>query len=142
VSDLFLIAHIAGRGVAIDAAQVDSVVDIGEIVAVPRAEPFVRGLAALRSRVVTVIDTGIALALPPTPDAMRRAVITIVDGHHYAILVDSVEDVAPFARLPLSSGLALRGGWASVGTGIVERDGEPLLIIDLAAVLPTSPLAV
>lgn len=142
MSDLFLIAHIAGRGVAIDATQVDSVVDIGEIVAVPRAETFVRGLAALRSRVVTVIDTGIALGLAPTPDAMRRAVITIVDGHHYAILVDSVEDVAPFARLPLSSGLALRGGWASVGTGIVERDGEPLLIIDLAAVLPTSPLAV
>ena len=141
MSDLFLIAHIAGRGVAIDAAQVDSVVDIGEIVAVPRAGAFVRGLAALRSRVVTVIDTGIALGLPPTPDAMRRAVITIVDGHHYAILVDSVEDVAPFARLPLSSGLALRGGWASVGTGLVERDGEPLLIIDLAVVLPTSPLA-
>ncbi len=141
MSDLFLIAHIAGRGVAIDAAQVDSVVDIGEIVAVPRAEAFVRGLAALRSRVVTVIDTGIALGLAPTPDAMHRAVITIVDGHHYAILVDSVEDVAPFARLPLSSGLALRGGWASVGTGIVERDGEPLLIIDLAVVLPTSPLA-
>ncbi len=142
MSDLFLIAHIAGRGVAIDAAQVDSVVDIGKIVAVPRAEAFVRGLAALRSRVVTVINTGIALGLAPTPDAMRRAVITIVDGHHYAILVDSVEDVAPFARLPLSSGLALRGGWASVGTGIVERDGEPLLIIDLAVVLPTSPLTV
>ncbi|KQM46661.1 chemotaxis protein CheW [Sphingomonas sp. Leaf208] len=141
MSDLFLIAHIAGRGVAIDAAQVDSVVDIGEIVAVPRAEAFVRGLAALRSRVVTVIDTGIALGLAPTPDTMRRAVITIVDGHHYAILVDSVEDVAPFVRLPLSSGLALRGGWASVGTGLVERDGEPLLIIDLAVVLPTSPLA-
>ena len=141
MSDLFLIAHIAGRGVAIDAAQVDSVIDIGEIVAVPRAEAFVRGLAALRSRVVTVIDTGIALGLPPTPDAMRRAVITIVDGHHYAILVDSVEDVAPFVRLPLSSGLALRGGWASVGTGLVERDGEPLLIIDLAVVLPSSPLA-
>ena len=141
MSDLFLIAHIAGRGVAIDAAQVDSVVDIGEIVAVPRAEAFVRGLAALRSRVVTVIDTGIALGLAPTPDTMRRAVITIVDGHHYAILVDSVEDVAPFVRLPLSSGLALRGGWASVGTGLVERDGEPLLIIDLAAVLPVSMIA-
>lgn len=141
MSDLFLIAHIAGRGVAIDAAQVDSVVDIGEIVAVPRAEPFVRGLAALRSRVVTVIDTGTALGLTPTPEAMRRAVITIVDGHHYAILVDSVEDVAPFARLPLSSGLALRGGWASVGMGIVERDREALLIIDLAAVLPVSTVA-
>ena len=102
MTDLFLVAHIAGRGVAIAAAQVDSVVDIGEIVAVPRADAVVRGLAALRSRVVTVIDTGIALGLSRTPDTMRRAVITVAEGHHYAILVDSVEDVAPFTRLPLS----------------------------------------
>ncbi len=136
MSELFLVAHIAGRGVAIAAAQVDSVVDIGEIVAVPRADAFVRGLAALRSRVVTVIDTGTALGLKPTPDAVRRAVITVVEGHHYAILVDSIEDVAPFARLPLSSGLALHRGWATAGIGIVERDGEPLLILDLAAVIP------
>ncbi|MGA1797507.1 chemotaxis protein CheW [Sphingomonas sp. 4RDLI-65] len=141
MTDLFLVAHIAGRGVAIAAAQVDSVVDIGDIVAVPRADAFVRGLAALRSRVVTVIDTGTALGLAPTPDTVRRAVITVVEGHHYAILVDSVEDVAPFARLPLSSGLALQGGWAAAGTGIVERDGEPLLVLDLAAVIPASALA-
>lgn len=141
MTELFLIAHIAGRGVAIDAVQVDSVVDIGEIVAVPRAGTFVRGLAALRSRVVTVIDTGTALGLSPTPDTMRRAVITIVDGHYYAILVDSVEDVAPFTRLPLSSGLALQGGWSVAGTGIIERDGDPLLVIDLIAVIPATPLA-
>ncbi len=141
MSELFLVAHIAGRGVAIAAAQVDSVVDIGEIVAVPRAEAFVRGLAALRSRVVTVIDTGTALGLESTPDGARRAVITAVEGHHYAILVDSVEDVAPFARLPLSSGLALHRGWASAGIGIVERDGEPLLILDLTAVISDTALA-
>ncbi|MES3153270.1 chemotaxis protein CheW [Sphingomonas faeni] len=141
MTELFLIAHIAGRGVAIDAAQVDSVVDIGEIVAVPRADAFVRGLAALRSRVVTVIDTGTALGIAPTPDTVRRAVITIVEGHHYAILIESVEDVAPFARLPLSAGLTLQAGWAIAGTGIVERDGAPLLVLDLTAIIPESVLA-
>ena len=142
MTDLFLVAHIAGRGVAIDAVQVDSVVDIGDIVAVPRADAFVRGLAALRSRVVTVIDTGTALGLAPTPDTARRSVITMVEGPHYAILVDSVEDVAPFERSSLSSGLALQHGWATAGTGIVDRHGEPLLIIDLAALVPASVPAV
>ena len=65
MTELFLVAHIAGRGVAIPASQVDSVVDLGEIVAVPRAEGCIKGLAALRSRVVTVIDTGLALGLAP-----------------------------------------------------------------------------
>ncbi|MEG8020047.1 chemotaxis protein CheW [Sphingomonas aerolata] len=136
--ELFLIAHIAGRGVAIPAEQVGSVVDIGDVVAVPQAEAAIRGLTALRSRVVTVIDTGTALGLAPTPETARRAVITQVDGHDYAILVDSLEDVAPFERLPLSSGLALNHGWAAASSGLVDRDGEPMLVLDLAAVVPSS----
>lgn len=140
--ELFLIAHIAGRGVAIPADQVGSVVDIGDVVAVPRVDRSVRGLAALRSRVVTVIDTGTALGLAPTPTTAKRAVITRVDGHHYAILVDSLEDVAPFERLPLSSGLALNSGWAAAAAGIVEQDGEPMLVLDLTAVVPSTAASI
>ena len=141
MTELFLIAHIAGRGVAIPTADIDSVVDIGETVAVPRAEAALRGLTALRSRVITVIDTGVALGVGAMPDDATRAVITRVDGHFYAILVDSLEDVATFDRQPLSAGLALDGGWQRVGTGIIERDGEPLLVLDLAALVPALPVA-
>jgi purine-binding chemotaxis protein CheW len=133
--ELFLVAHVAGRAVAIPADQVDSVVDLGDLVPVPGVDAAVRGLAALRSRVVTVIDTGRALGLAPTPADARRAVITRQDGHAYAVLVDALEDVAPFERLP-TGGLTLRGGWATVGAGLVERDGEPLLVVDLARLLP------
>jgi purine-binding chemotaxis protein CheW len=136
VTELFLIAHLAGRTVAIPTAQVQSVVDIGEVISVPGAEPAIRGLSALRSRVVTVIDTRVALGLRSAPDAGRRAIITLVDGHHYAILVDALDDVAPFARAPLSAGLSLTGGWHRTGVGLVELDGEPVLIIDLAALVP------
>lgn len=140
--ELFLIALIAGRVVAIETAQVDSVVDLGEIVAVPRAGASIRGLTALRSRVITVIDTGTALRLATTPDTARRAVITRVDGHPYAILVDALEDVAPFQRLPLTSGLAMEGGWASVANGMIEREGQPVLVVDLAALVPDVAAAV
>ncbi|PNB54031.1 chemotaxis protein CheW, partial [Pseudomonas sp. GW531-E2] len=93
---LFLIAQIAGRPVAIESSQVESVVDIGSIIPVPRAERQVRGLAALRSRVVTVIDTRAALGLEAAEVDASRAIITIVEGHYYAILVDALDDVAPF----------------------------------------------
>ncbi|PAX09633.1 chemotaxis protein CheW [Sphingomonas lenta] len=139
MTELFLIAHVAGRGVAIPADRVDSVVDIGEIVKVPRADPAVRGLAALRSRVVTVVDTGLALGLAPLGKT-ARAVITRVDGHYYAVLVDSLEDVASFERRPIAFGAALGEGWRAAATGLVERDGEPLLVIDPAALVP-APLA-
>ncbi len=132
---LYLIAHIAGQSVAIDANQVESVVDIGNVVAVPRADAHVRGLAALRSRVVTVIDTRAALGLEPG-ESVGRAVITPVDGHHYAMLVDALDDVAPFEPQPLAAGVPLSGMWQRAGRGLIERDGEPILAIDLAALVP------
>jgi len=135
MSHLYLIAQIAGRAVAIDSEQVESVVDIGEVTAVPCASSHVRGLAALRSRVVTVVDTQSALGLDGGSTA-RRAVITHVEGHHYAMLVDALDDVAPFELLPLASGVALDAAWRGAGRGIVERDGEPILAIDLASLVP------
>lgn len=141
MADLFLIARIAGRQVAIGSDQVDSVVDIDEIVPVPSAESRVRGLAALRSKVVTVIDTRAVLDLPRSDDTPGRAVITIVDGHHYAILVDALDDVTPCALLPLAGGIVLSGGWRGIGCGVVELDGEPVLAIDLRAMIPGLTLA-
>ena len=136
MTELFLVARVAGRGVALPTEQVVSVVDIGDIVAVPRSPAAVQGLAALRSRVVTVIDTALALGLPAGTGEGRRAVIAKIDGHEYALLVEALEDVAPFERLPLSPGLTLEAGWAAAGTGLIERDGEPLLVLDVAALIP------
>jgi purine-binding chemotaxis protein CheW len=136
MAHLYLIAQIAGRAVAIDSDQVESVVDIGEVTAVPRASEHVRGLAALRSRVVTVVDTQSALGLAASGEEARRAVITQIEGHHYALLVEALEDVAPFELLPLAGGITLDSAWRSAARGIVERDGEPILAIDLAALVP------
>jgi purine-binding chemotaxis protein CheW len=136
---LFLIAQVAGRPVAIDTAQVESVVDIGAIVEVPRAAGHVRGLAALRSRVVTVIDTVAALGIAGRSDAGTRAVITQVDGHHYALLVEGLEDVMPLALQPLATGAPLGEAWTRASCGLVERDGEPILALDLAALIHAQP---
>lgn len=133
---LFLIAQLAGRAVAIDSDQVESVVDIGQVTPVPCAYREVIGLAALRSRVVTVIDPRVALNLPAAGRTRSRAVITVIDGHHYAIMVDALEDVAPFALNTLGGGVAPDGGWRAVGAGLVDRDGEPILVVDLRALVP------
>lgn len=135
MEDLFLLARIAGRDVAVPSDQVESVVDIAAVMPVPRAAPQVRGLAALRSRVVTVIDGAVALGRAPAAHAAGRAVIVRRDGHDYAVLVDALEDVEPLPFQPLGAGLALDPAWARIATGIVEREGEPLLAIDVHRLL-------
>lgn len=135
MTELFLLATIAGQTVAIRSDQVESVVDIGDVTPVPRAARHVRGLAALRSRVVTVIDTGIALDGRAAGDTHRRAIVTKVEGHYYALLVEALDDVTEFTPLPMVAGLVLNAIWESVTDGMIERDGAPVLILDLAAVV-------
>ena len=42
----------------------------------------------------------------------------------------------PAALLPLTGGIVLDDGWRALGCGIVELDGEPVLVIDLRAMIP------
>ncbi len=146
MTELFLIVNLAGQWVAVAADQVESVVDIGDIVTVPCVEPSVSGLAALRSRVVTVIDTRCALGFAASETASKRAIITVHDGHYYAVTVDALDDVAPFMRVAVAgvigSGLVgTSGGWNDVGTGLITRNDEPMLVVDLARLIP-APLGI
>jgi purine-binding chemotaxis protein CheW len=135
MSELLLLAHVAGHAVAVRSASVESVVDLGPVTPTPRAARHVLGLATLRSRVVTVIDTAAALAGEPPQAAPRRAIVSSIDGHHYAFAVDALDDVAEFAPQPLAQGIVLDGGWASAATAMIERGGEPVLLVDLAAIV-------
>lgn len=131
---MVLIACLSGRRVAIRADVVSAVVELDEIAPVPRAAPHIKGLAALRSRVLTVIDTYRAVGLEPPGDSGREAVIVEHDGHHYALAVDRVDDVVE-AEEAASTRAPLRGGWARVAAGFVEAGGDMLLLLDPAALI-------
>lgn len=137
---LFLLARIGGRGLAIDAAEVDSVIEIGAVVPAPGAPDTVVGIAALRSRVVTVVDTWAALGLPAAQRS-PRAVVTRVDGHDYAMLFETVEDIAELDPVPLANGMTLEGAWRAAASGVVDYKGEPMLTISLAGLVPQSAQA-
>ena len=127
---LYLICVVAGQAVAIRAAKVDSVVDIGAISPVPLAAPHVIGLAALRSRLLTIICCDRALGLPAPARPSRRAVIVDVDGHHYGLLVSVIEDARTIDAELEPIRVRLDAGWARVALGVLQFEGEALLLID------------
>lgn len=127
---LYLIATIAGQAVAIRASVVDSVVDLGPIAPVPLAPPHVAGLAALRSRVLTVICCECSLGLEQTASNLRRAVVVSIDGHHYGLLVGSIDDARLIEEPPQPIRARLEAGWTRAAMGMLEFEGESLLLID------------
>ncbi len=132
MAELFLIAVLAGERVAIPAAAVESVVEIESIKPVPQAPRHVAGLAALRSRVLTVIDCLAALDLGCAVDAgrPREAIVIAADGHPYALLVDTVEDVLEHDGEVHPVRSSISTAWRRVSTGMVETDRGLMLLVD------------
>jgi purine-binding chemotaxis protein CheW len=136
MDNLLLIVTLAGTRVALRASDVDSVVEIEALTAVPRTAPHVAGLAALRSRVLTVIDCRAAIEAGRFSEKRTGdAVMALVEGHPYALLVDSVEDVIEADGAVKPACTALAGGWGHVALGMVEAGGDLLLLVDVGAIV-------
>lgn len=137
MNDLLLVVIIAGERVALPAASVESVVELDTLIPVPRAAPHVAGLSALRSRVLTVIDCLKSLELGESDcsDGIREAAVVEVDGHHYALIVDLVEDVIESLSAPTPVRAAMGPGWERVSQGMVDSENGPLLLIDVGALI-------
>ena len=137
MNELLLVVTIAGERVALPSAAVESVVELDALIPVPRAAPHVAGLSALRSRVLTVIDCQRSLDLGVTDcaDGIREAAVVELDGHHYALLVDLVEDVVEALLEPSPVRAAMERGWERVSQGMVETEAGPLLLVDVAALV-------
>jgi purine-binding chemotaxis protein CheW len=137
MSSLLLVVTIGGQRVALPSDAVESVVELDTLIPVPRAAPHVAGLSALRSRVLTVIDWMRSLELGTTEcsNGFREAAVVELDGHHYALLVDLVEDVVEALSDPAPIRAAMGAGWERASAGIVETETGPLLLVDVAALI-------
>ncbi|MEA1013332.1 chemotaxis protein CheW [Sphingosinicella sp. LY1275] len=144
MQELLLIITLGGQRIAVPAADVESVVEIEGLTPVPRAAAHVAGLSALRSRVLTVIDCLASLELGASnADGPRDAIVVETDGHPYALLVDSVEDVLEFSGDVRPVRTSLDSGWRRVAKGMVEAGDDLLLLVDSQALLagPTAQAA-
>ena len=137
MTELLLVVEIAGERVALPSSEAESVVELDTLIPVPRAAPHVAGLSALRSRVLTVIDARCSLGLGESDcaDGIREAVVVELDGHHYALIVDQVEDVVESHGEPAPVRGAMDAGWERVARGMVETETGPILLVDVAALV-------
>lgn len=81
---------------AIPLREVKEIINVGEILPLPGAPPFVLGVLNLRGKLVVVADTRAVYRLPPRDDLPREARKIIVferDGGLYGLLVDSVDSI-------------------------------------------------
>jgi purine-binding chemotaxis protein CheW len=139
MTGLVLIATIAGERVAIDAAVIEAVVDLWQVVPVPLAADHVIGVAAVRSRVLTVVDAAAAVGLRAKATG-NRAIVVDTGGHRYALRVDAVaEVVAPTGPVMPFEG-HIGDHWRLAAKGTIDTPHGFAVLID-PALLMAGPLA-
>jgi purine-binding chemotaxis protein CheW len=133
---LFLIAHLGGARVGIESGAVESIVHVPEIVPVPMCDPSVAGIFALRSRVLTLIDTQILItSIPQNAGKGALAVVTEIAGHQYGLLVDKVDDVVAITEDQMETKITPSAAWAPYVNNIATTDGELIMILDIDALV-------
>jgi purine-binding chemotaxis protein CheW len=136
MNELLLIVTIAGQRLALRAAEVQSVIEVGELTPVPRAPKHVAGLSALRSRVLTAIDCRRCIGLADDVEAPAAyAAVVEHDGHSYALLVEAVDDVTIALSDVETVRAPLGHGWSAMTQGMTETAEGPLLLVDIGAMI-------
>ena len=140
MNELLLMCLIAGRRAAIPAIRVQSVIEIDDITPIPGVPSFIRGLTALRSQALTVIDCRLALGFDSAGDPMgNRAAVVDHEGHSYALVVDEAFDVVDALGEPESVPGGYGKAWEAAAIGMVETPSGPTLLIALETLIAGCP---
>lgn len=139
MSTLYLFAQIAGTAVAVRTDEVQAVVKLTDISPVPGVPAQVAGLAALRSRVLTVIDVAALVDVEAAPSHQRAyAIVCDISGHSYGMLVDHMSDIRAVEEPPLPLRGRMDAAWARYAEGVIDNDGEAHILVSLGNFIENS----
>ncbi|ANY19471.1 CheW-like domain protein [Tsuneonella dongtanensis] len=137
MTDLVLVFALGGRRAALPTDVLHSVVELDAVCPIPRAPEFVLGLSALRSHTLTVVDAAAALGIAAPRAAVEgsRAAIVDFEGHRYALVVDSIDDVAERLSEPTPVPGETGPGWQRASEGLIETARGPAMLLSLGALI-------
>lgn len=124
---------------ALDIMQVQEIIRVTEITAVPKAPAFVKGLMALRNRLIPIIDLRKRFELGAgengTETDARRIMVVDIAGVLSGILVDSVSEVLTLAKShiePPPAIISSAGSSRLRGVGKLDSGDRLLMLLDVA----------
>jgi purine-binding chemotaxis protein CheW len=134
--------RIGGQLFGLPITQVQEVFAANQITRVPRAPGPVRGLLNLRGRVVTAICLASLLGIGATSATDAMAIGVEIDGENFALLVDKIGDVMPFADDAIEPPpVHLDQTWQQMASGVRRLPDTILVLLDLDRMINSKRLA-
>lgn len=125
----YLLVQAGGRPVGLEVTEVLEVVDLAATFPVPATEPALRGLVAVRERLVPVVNLSAVLwGEAGAPQRGAIGVLARAGRQRVCLEVEEAEAVLAEAVMPVPAGESLP--WA---LGVTRREGAVVPILDLKA---------
>ncbi len=125
----YLLVQVGGRDIGLDVAEVLEVVDLAATFVVPTTDAAVRGVVAVRERLVPVVNLATVLWGDDCPVMVGGVGVLARAGRQRVCLeVDGAEAVLVEEVVPVPAGQSLP--WA---LGVARREGALVPILDLKA---------
>ncbi|AKH43674.1 purine-binding chemotaxis protein CheW [Altererythrobacter atlanticus] len=136
MSAKFLVVELAGRRAVMAASAIDSVIELEHSVPVPGAPDHIAGLAALRSRPLTVISCRKAIGLGDDESCRSsRAVVVDQENHFYGLLVDEADEIVAALADPVPLRVDPGEGWRHACRSMVETESGLLPLLDIPTII-------
>jgi len=104
---------------------------------IPRAPHHFKGLMNLRGKVLTVIDLRTKLNLPAAKEPQVEAAVVVIhfESLMVGIAVDFVAGVTAFASENIQQAADVGGSQTSYVLGVINSEGQMLVIVDIIKLL-------
>lgn len=135
--------QVAGQPFSVPVEAVRDVLGGQTISSVPLAPKAIAGALNLRGRIVTVLDVRVLLGLDGT-ESLEKAMNVVIEhrGELYSLLVDQVGDVLAIQDNQIEPvPQTVTPAWKSVSSGIVELNGDLVLILVTETLLQIAGLS-
>lgn len=137
----YLTAYVNGHYLGVPIHTIQDVIGPQHLTAIPLAQTAIAGVLNLRGRIVTVIDMHHRLEEPRTTP-LSQGMGIIIENHDelFSLLIDHVEDVVtiPFDEIEKAPP-TLNASWQEVCTGVHQRHGKIMIILDIERILDLEP---
>jgi purine-binding chemotaxis protein CheW len=112
--------------------QVLQVMRRENVLGIPKAPPFVRGVINLRGEVAPVIDLHERLGIPDTGARRKRILVVGMGTRSYGLVVDEVREIVEASAQELEEEAAARSEFTR---GFIRHGEEVLHVLDLSQIV-------
>lgn len=140
----FVTFRLADQWIGIPVLMVQEVLMTHRIARVPWAQDAIPGLLNLRGQIVTAVDLRTTLGLPARDvHTTYMNVVVRYEGELFAFMVDDVGDVVTVAPPAIDAAPPTLGErWRAATSGIVRREHDLLVVMNVPALLKLELIAV